>query len=283
MKKYLVLLVIFAMVIVGGAWSCTAPTTDGTTGPSGTWNMVFEDNFDGPSLNTTYWNYGWKSSANPTPPVNSDELACYAQDHVSFGYGSLVLNVTQPATPPVCGGVTRTYLSGAIESSGKQNFTPGSSGGILVEYRAQLDCASNGKIANWPAMWQDGDTGTVYNGMTTPGWPQHGENDTVEGLNGVGESTWHYGTGGGSQQNFGNFPSSVCGSFHVFSTEWTANKVVSYLDGVKNGEYDSATNVYEWPEFLIIGEQMSSFEGHYGGPVKSPSNLVVDYVRVYSR
>ncbi len=305
----LTLALVLSFFVIAGL-SCTPPTSDSAhNGPSttgATWNMVFEDNFDTAAppatttLNTADWNYGWKSSANPTPPVNSNELACYAQDHVLFAYNALVLSETQPATAPVCGGVTRKYLSGAIESSGKHNFTPGTDNEILFEAAIMLQCDSSGNVTNWPAWWLDGDTGVTYNGQTTPGWPAHGEIDIMEGLStnsnaadGHVESTYHYGTSASPQHaNFGWSPDlsiDLCdGQFHKFSAKWNSDSVTSYIDGQLLGSYTSATNVYEWPEFMILGQQMSQEAtttppARYGGPVKSPSTMVVDYVRVYAR
>jgi hypothetical protein len=44
------------------AGSSTTPPVP--TGPSGTWNLVFEDNFSGSSLDSNYWKTSWYSGTN---------------------------------------------------------------------------------------------------------------------------------------------------------------------------------------------------------------------------
>ncbi len=242
------------------------PTTGGGTLPfraSGNSDslpgkLVFEDNFDGTSLNTSYWSTGWLGSG-VTPPVQGQELACYDPAQVKVANGLLTLSAI--AKTQTCGGKSRPYTSGAINSSGKKSYSYG-----YFEARIWLDEAS-GKVANWPAWWLDGKN-----------WPTDGELDVMEGLSGSANATWHGPVNNGAGFSFGKGGART--GWHVFAANWQPGIVTSYYDGVKLGSYSSSTNITSAPQFLILGEQIGP-EGQYGGPVKIPSRMDIDYVRVW--
>lgn len=264
-----------------GLFAALAPSCDPATpngqmplghnqagGPQGTWNLKFSDEFNGTSLDTDKWNKGWHSTNDPTPPVQEQETACYGHSQITEGYGSLVLYAQDVEPDPTCGGETREYLSGAIESSGKYNFSYG-----LIEARIWLD-SLNGEIPNWPAFWT--------NGENPPSWPDHGEIDVAEGLEGSVKSVWHGPGGSPAGQGFEFGDHGVTSGWHTYSVEWKAGQVISYLDGVVRGQYSSSTNITNHPQYIIFGMQMSP-EGQWGGPVKAPSSMIIDYVRVWQR
>src|SRR6266550_2943765 len=45
-------------------------------GPSGSWQMLYDDEFNATTLNTTVWTPGWFGTG-ISGPVNSAETACY--------------------------------------------------------------------------------------------------------------------------------------------------------------------------------------------------------------
>src|SRR6185437_15367710 len=66
-------------------------TTPGPVGQSGSWNLIFSDEFNSTALDRTKWTPGWFGSG-ITGPVNSSELACYDSAHVTeAGDGNLHL------------------------------------------------------------------------------------------------------------------------------------------------------------------------------------------------
>lgn len=260
--------------MVTAALSCTPPTGEGTpNGPAPSWGMVHEDNFDGSTLDTSKWTTGWVGNGGITPPVQEQETACYHPDNVDVAYGALILTATDPPGTTSCGGESRPYLSGAIDSHGKYDIGPSATRDVLVEARIEVDQQA-GVIANWPAWWLDG------NGN----WPSTGELDVMEGLSGTAKANWHgpCGSPAGQGFNYGNYGNTSGSGFHTYAAEWRDDRVISYLDGVKVGEYVSASCITEFEQFLIFGLQLSP-QGQYGGPVKVPSWMFVDYVRVYTR
>lgn len=229
-------------------------------GPQGTWNLKLNDNFDGSALDAATWSTGWLASG-ITPPVQPQELACYDPAQVVVEGGMLKLQAV--ARTNTCGGKSRPYASGAVNSYGKREFSYG-----FFEARVWLDGANNA-IYNWPAWWMDGHN-----------WPNEGELDIMEGLSGGARATWHGPEGGGSGHGFGD--GGYMAGWHIFAAEWEPGKVSAYYDGVYMGSYSSASNITSYQQFLILMAQISP-EGQYGGPVKVPSEVDVDYVRVWQR
>lgn len=151
------------------------------------YQLVFDDEFDGTSLNTNSWNVGWYPGSNGlSPPVNSAEQGDYGPSEVSVSGG--YLNLSAVATQSTANGKTYNYQSGLIHSPG-YSYTYG-----YYEARIYLPPASSGVIANWPAWWMDGQA-----------WPADGEIDTMEGLSGGASSTFHNSSGAQGEQASGNY------------------------------------------------------------------------------
>ena len=232
-----------------------APAPAGVPGPPGdpaSWNQVFDDEFDGSSLDTSKWSTGWYGSG-VTAPVNSEELECYDPAQVVEGSGELDLNLI--ASPESCGGQTRPYTSGLISTAGKFTYTYG-----YVEVRAWLP--GSGTINDWPGIWADGQS-----------WPTDGELDVVEGLG--GQACWHFhdpfGAPGGCAAG-----SSYTGGWHTYGADWEPGSVTYYYDGTVVGTI--TTGVTSAPMYLILD---LAADNTYGGPLAAPATMRVDYVRVW--
>lgn len=233
-------------------------------GPSGSWTLKLNDEFDGTSLNTTNWSTGWYGSG-VTPPVQSQELACYDPSQVTVDGGLLKLKVI--ANPVTCNKGTNPhpYRSGAITSVGKREYSYG-----FFEAKILVDTDNNGSIYNWPAWWMDG----------TGSWPSTGELDIMEGLGGTANATWHGPENNGSGHNFADM--AITPGWHTFAAQWEPGSVTAYYDGVKKKTYASSTNITSSVQFLALMEQVDQVGGH-GGTLKVPSEMDVDYVRVWQR
>src|SRR5690606_17112798 len=105
------------------------PSSPQPNGPSGNFNLVFSDEFDGNRLDLNKWRPNWLGGSDTavTPPVNTLELSCYDPGHVKVADGYLHL-IADRNTPPGCrtrNGRTASYASGLIQSNGHFNFTYG--------------------------------------------------------------------------------------------------------------------------------------------------------------
>lgn len=191
-------------------------------------------------------------------------------------------------------GVTLNYTSARLNS--KYAFTYG-----RVDVRAKLP-AGNG---TWPAIWTLGknvsEEGAYWQtqGFGTTAWPDTGEIDIMEhGLHSDNEisSALHTRSSFGNTQNTRrNQLSDVVNDFHVYSLNWSPEKITFLVDGVGYYSYNKPSNFVDsnndgsddgWPfdidQFLLINIAMGGFSGTPDANF-TQTNMVIDYVRVYQK
>ena len=210
----------------------TAPTAPavptGTAGPPGnpaTWNLAFDDEFNGSSLDTTKWSTSW------------------------FNGGTMNNTATSPANVAVSGGnLILTLSSASVGALVSTNPGGGASTGFQFTYGYTeariLFSGSGSSCTDWPAFWTDGQS-----------WPQNGEIDIAEGL-GTLTSNYHSSS---SASNSNNVPGSWCGTWHTYGVDREPGTNTIYWDGQVIRSY--ATNDGGSPEYLIFN--IGSGEGSY--------------------
>ena len=225
-------------------------------GIPGRWRLVLNSQFSGPGLPTD-WRTGWFGGG-VTRPVNRSELACYSPANISFpGDGTMHLDVTAAASR--CGGRSRPY-TGALVSTNPNDGRAGPgfqyTYGVL-QARAYIP-AAGGRIADWPAVWTDGQA-----------WPLDGEDDLMEGLNGTACFHFHDPLGGP-----GGCDRRLAPGWHTFASEWRPGVVTYYYDGARVGAV--VTGITAQPMYLLIDNTVSPHAG-----VAAGASLRVQYVRVW--
>ena len=246
------------------AISTSAPadpiSSNGTPSPvgiAGSWNLVLDSEFNTSSLNTNLWRTGWFGKDSP---INSEEDDCYSPNNVTFpGDGSMHMAVT--ATSSTCNGVTYPYTGSAITTDPNDGRT---SGGFQYTYgvvEADVYVPADGtQIANWPAVWADGE-GT---------WPNTGEDDVMEGLGGKACYHFHDPLGGP-----GECDATLTPGWHTFASDWQPGSVTYYYDGVKVGAI--TTGITSDPMYLIIDNTV-----YNGTSTNTEADAIqVKYVRVW--
>ncbi len=104
--------------------STNTPTPSATSsdpqpiGQTGSWRMVFRDEFNGSALDGSRWSAAWDGITGIYGPVNSAETACYDSSNITFpGDGSLHFKlISKSAT---CKGAVRPYSGALIHSNAK--------------------------------------------------------------------------------------------------------------------------------------------------------------------
>jgi beta-glucanase (GH16 family) len=185
--------------------------------------------------------------------------------------------------------VNGTWLSGRMNTQGKQNFQYG----ILVA-NIQLPNTTNPGL--WPAFWALGSN------IGSVGWPTCGESDIMENWspqvnNGPGpsgnNSTVHTAKTGGSGvgQRY-TFPSGEMAdtALHTYGMIWKQNEVQYFVDDPNSPFFTvtpgSLPSGDTWPfnqnMFTIMNVAVGGTLGGSTANLTNPGPMQVDYVRFYT-
>lgn len=252
----------------------------GTTGGGTTtgWKLVWSDEFDGNGVDGNKWTQetggsGW----------GNNELEYYTDNgqNASVSGGNLTITATpQNASSKSCWYGACQYTSARLITKGKFNFTYGK-----AEVRVKVPAGQG----LWPAFWMLGAN------IDSAGWPTCGEVDIMEMIGsqpGVNHGSMHGPGYSGNTPETATYTlpggASFADAFHTFGVEWETNVVRFYVDG---NLYQTRTPadlpagtkwVYDHPFFLLLNVAVGG--AWPGNPNTTfPKQMVVDYVRVYSR
>ena len=240
------------------------------------WQLVWADDFEGDSLqtlDTSKWVYdigrgdnGW---GNGELQYYTDRIRNAHMD----GSGHLLIRAYRE------GYEGAEYTSARVKTKDKMEQRYG-------KFEARIKAPTGMGI--WPAYWLLGSN------IDKVGWPQCGEIDVMEvigeapneihgSLHGPGHSA-----GEAITETFTLDSGHFDDKFHVFSVEWNADSIVFFVDqtpyqtvkreGIK-GEW-----VYNTPFFMLMNLAIGGTYVGYPEPDEVfPKELVIDYVRVYTR
>ena len=240
------------------------------------WNLIWEDEFEGNSLNLNKWSYqiggqGWGNNelqfytAGPNIEVSDGTLKIIAKEDLNNGYPN------------------NDYTSSRIRSIDQGDWRYGK-----MEARIRMPIGQG----IWPAFWMM-PTESVYGG-----WPASGEIDIMEYLGhqpSTIHGTCHYGfawDNKGSSGNFTNLPSgNFHEAFHLFSIEWEPDEIRWYLDGQLYHQITADHpdfEVFNWPfdqkfHFILNVAVGGNWPGSPDATTLFPQTMEVDWVRTYQR
>lgn len=232
-------------------------------GEAQTWNLIWSDEFNGGSINSTYWTYdiggnGWGNS----------ELEYYTNrlENAKIENGNLLVITREESY----GG--KDYTSARLKTQDLCSFTYG-----RIEARIKFPIGQG----MWPAFWMLGQN------ISTVGWPLCGEIDIMEHINQENKiyGTMHWDNNG--HVSYGGNVSCEASTYHIYSVEWDSSAIKWFLDGNKYWEGNIAANVnsteeFHEPFFIILNLAIGGiWPGNPDSTTSFPDTMYVDYVRVY--
>lgn len=232
--------------------------------------LVWQDEFEGTSLNSSYWTHEIGKGTNGW---GNNELQYYRPENTSVKDGYLTITAKKENFEG------SAYTSSRIITHDKKVFQYG-----RVDIRAKLP---KGK-GIWPALWMLG------NNFRTVEWPACGEIDIMELVGGgAGKDNTVHGTlhwdNNGEYASFGKEHSLTSGifadEFHVFSIVWNDQSVTWYVDDVQFNVIDiTPADLSEFKnEFFFIFNVAvgGNWPGSPDGSTTFPQQMTVDYIRVF--
>ncbi|MBT2744951.1 MULTISPECIES: glycoside hydrolase family 16 protein [unclassified Lysobacter] len=245
--------------------------------------LVWEDNFNGPSIDGNKWIYdvgdgcqlgicGWGNS----------ELQYYTSrpENARIENGNLVIEARRENFG------SRAFTSARLKTEGRMHFKYGT-----LEARIKVPDLRNGL---WPAYWM---LGTIGN------WPARGEIDMLEMGSAAAIAAgvtnrrvaaavhWDY---NGSQADYGldyNSASDLNGGFHTYRMTWDPQFIRVSIDGQQYFEFAisniEGASLHEFHQqyYLLLNLAVG---GSYTGVMSNdaitaplPGKMEIDYIRLY--
>ncbi|MDR3628661.1 MAG: glycoside hydrolase family 16 protein [Ignavibacteriaceae bacterium] len=267
-------LIISLIFIFGASISCckkndgiTNPDTssvkkDSIIPPAG-YKLVWNDEFNGTSIDTSKWNYEVNGDGG-----GNNELEYYtALPENSFIQDSCLIIKALKKTYN-----GKDYTSARLNSSGKGDWKYG-----RFEVRAKLPYGQG----LWPAIWML-PTDWVYGG-----WPSSGEIDIMEELGHQANKVYgtiHYGNP--HQQQGGNYtlPTGYfLSNFHVFALEWDSTSISIFVDSVKYFTTKITKPFDQRFHFVLNVAVGGNWPGSPDYTTVFPQQMTIDYVRVFQK
>ena len=256
----------------------------------GNWKLVWSDEFNGTSLDTSVWSY---EIGNGNWGWGNGEVQYYTNrtDNVRVSGGNLQIIAKKENHKGY------EYTSGRIISKGKKYFKYG-------KMEARIKVENGNQDGVWPAYWMMGEN--MNEGV---GWPYCGEIDIMEHANSnnyVG-GCLHWNTNGlkgdyshgsygsgfeGAERAFGYYTDNGINGWHTYTLIWDANHMEWQLDGKTYLSQSITSNnayCFQKEQFflfnLAIGGKDTGFTNYITANPNTfkTTTMYVDYLRVYQK
>jgi beta-glucanase (GH16 family) len=276
MKKIILGCIFAAIVMISSLAFMT--NKDLTTRSGDEWQLIWSDEFEGPELNTNFWNRQVEKAGR-----FNEEWQRYTNKKANayLENNCLVIEAIHHGKKH---GMDQ-YSSARLNTAGKFTFKYGK-----VSARIKLPYG----MGIWPAFWMLG-ANIDENGGDTP-WPLCGEIDILE-LYGskndaVVEANIHYADASGRHAMMGSESFELdrgifADDFHLFELEWTPKTISWSVDGKTYASTSIASE--EFSEFhkeffLLLNIAVGgTFAGRPDSSSVFPQKMYVDWIRVYQK
>ncbi|TKC07096.1 glycoside hydrolase family 16 protein [Pedobacter frigoris] len=221
------------------------------------YNLFWQDEFNGSTLDLTKWKYRAEGSVRQHATVSRNTISL-------DGKGNLLIKVTK-------------------DESGKYYVGQTTTDGLFSTRYGYFECRAkmNSSIGPHVAFWLQSNTmGTTTNDPANNGV----EIDIFEYHRKTPDKINHnlhwdgYGTAHKTKETVVAAKNIDDGQFHTFALEWTETQYVFYVDGIETWRTTEA--ISKIPEYIILSTELT---GYGGTPSLGtyPDQITFDYVRVY--
>lgn len=268
-------IVLSGLVAVTLIFQCSRTVTGFSESADGA-KMLWSDEFDYEGApDAAKWDYDLGDGCPQICGWGNEEEEYYTnkKENVRVEDGFLVIEAHAEPTE------NSNFTSARLVSRNKNDWKYGK-----VEVRAKLPQG----LGTWPAVWM------LPTENNYGGWPKSGEIDVMEHVGYARDTV--YGTihtqsfnhTNGTQKGGAVFAPTVESEFHIYTLNWTPEKMEWFIDNVHYFTFDNEHKTAdEWPfdqDFhLLINLAVGGKWGGKHGVDKAvfPQRFLVDYVRVY--
>jgi len=214
-------------------------------GPAPFQTLVFEENFNGTSVDTTQW------SPYHSPGHAGNGLR--RASAFSVANGLLDVAATWDGANIVSGGMAH-----------RSNYKYG-----RFEFRVRTDPDPTGQTSGVVLTWPQSNR-----------WIPDGENDIYE--TGLGKTRYpfhsyiHYNTDGRTDRQYAYNHYANGAQWHTMRMDWTPSAITLYRDGVHTSTLTDAQAIRDVPHHMSI--QLDAFSNR---PLAGPVKMQVDWVKIY--
>ncbi len=240
------------------------------------YELVFSDEFNGDSLDTSKWNtsYLWGDDV----IINSEEQYYVdINNEPDFGFNpftfdgeSLTINSIKTPAPLLGKAKGQKYLSGVITSYDAFKFTYG-----YVETRAKMTFGKG----YWPAFW-------LLNAYYVDDKPEIDIMEFIGDDQDVVYHTYHYYDSDGKLRSTKSDPTiaiDFTSDFHTFAVEWSPSSIAFYVDGIEQHKI-SDPKVSQQEMYIIANTAIGGWwPGSPDASTPFPGEYKIDYIRAYQR
>jgi fibronectin-binding autotransporter adhesin len=228
----------------------------------GSWGLMFDDEFNGNSLDQMKWNYNYPWSQHG---LQDDSVEQASQVAVTGG----TMNFTAVNAGQNYGGTWYNYASGAVNTEGKVNFTYG-----YIE--ASQKMASQQGV--WPAFW-----------MLQGGWPPEIDIEEVPAFSANPtqyNTAYHYSNSSGGAASAGPGLTShgdLSAGYNNYGVDWEPTSLTFYFNGGVVGSISgSQANIAQAAGmYLLLDMGVGGWPGEPASGAAFPATMETDWVRVW--
>jgi beta-glucanase (GH16 family) len=227
--------------------------------------LLFDDEFGGTTLNTTYWNACYPESFSSWGCSNdsSIDLEWFWKNNVSVSNGMLNLTALKQQEHGY------NYTSGMIATGGSPLHQPGFT--FLYGYMEMSAQFPSGK-GMWPGFWLLPIDGSAF------------EIDAMEWQGGrpnLDYATIHWGSD--SDETVYYTGADLSAGFHTYGLDWEADSVTWYFDGKVVKTFTNSSEICNVPMYVIVDLAVGGWISFPDKTTHFPANMLVDYVQVWSQ